>query len=79
MKTATIDLYHVWGTPHNCVALFYRGEELTPWESPTCPLPQWIPADENGIERLRQVARKQGFTHVRFTGVWTKKPKRQKL
>lgn len=70
-RTATIERYHVWGTPHYCLGLFYRGEELTPKVSPGSLLAEWIPADDAGRERLRTLAKAQGFTHVRFTGDWS--------
>lgn len=80
MKTATIERYHVWGTPNHCVALWYRGEELTPLEDGSTVRRQWIPDDVQGVERLRQVAINLGFTHVRYTGEWGRKhPKKQKL
>lgn len=81
MKTSTITLerYHVWGTPNKCLALFYRGMELTPKEKPALmghrALPAWIPDDAAGIEQMREHARSMGFTHWRIEGDWTNRTK----
>jgi len=75
MKTATIERYHVWGTPNHCFAMFYRENELTPTHSPTCPTPQWIPDDEQGRVRLLRLAHMRGFTHIRYAGDWDKRTK----
>lgn len=84
MKTATIERYRVYITSslttfNYCLALFYRGEELTPCEGISPALKQWIPADTAGVDQLRQIAKKQGFTHLRFEGEWPQVPKREKL
>lgn len=76
-RTATIERYPVLGTSRDCVALWYRGEELTPRELghgglPHRVLTRWIPADAEGVAELRAHAKKQGFTHVRFEGWSTK-------
>jgi hypothetical protein len=80
-KTASIERYHVWGTPHYCLALVYRGKDYTPHESPTCPIPRMIPDDADGIAKLKRVARAWGFSHVQFTGDWDrmKRPARQSV
>lgn len=77
--TATIERYHVYGTPNYCVALFHRGSEYTPKERDAhghaSTQAQWIPADAEGVELLRQHAKSLGFTHVRFAGDWSKQTK----
>lgn len=83
MKTATLERYHVWGTPNHCLALFYRNEELTPRENPALPghraLPAWIRDDDAGIAQLVSHARSLGFTHVKFEGDWSKRTIRKTM
>ena len=76
-RTATIQRYHVYGTPNHCLAMFYRDKEITP-RRVAWSLPDWIPDDAAGIEQMRQHAKALGFTHVRFTG-WRNNPKNGKL
>jgi hypothetical protein len=74
-KTATIERYHVYGTPNYCVALFYQGRELTPKESPRSVLHRWIPGDSEGVTELTALAARLGFTHVRYVGNWERQTK----
>lgn len=78
-KTASIERYHVWGTPNYCLSMFYRTDEMTPRDPASFPghraLPAWIPDDATGIERMRVHAKANGFTHVRFVGDWERRVK----
>lgn len=80
-ETATIERYHVRGTPHYCLAVSYRGKDFTPAVSSGSVLQEWIPGDADGVARCREAAKRCGFTHVKFTGDWDRmtKPRGGKL
>lgn len=62
-KTATIEVYQVWGTVHFCADVFYRGKLLKRVDaSEVDPTKAHI----NGLlEVARQWAHNNGFTHIK--------------
>jgi len=86
-KTATIERYHVYGTPRHELRVTYRGEFINWWEtSPEGahvhayaivqddPTKDWDggPVDVN---MCRLYAKRMGFTHVRIVGDWDRRTK----
>lgn len=89
-KTATIERYHVYGTPRHHVRATYRGHTVNYWQQGDCR-PEHVYLDAVhcfGIDEIellhewRKRLKGLGFTHVRFDGAWGKhntKPKGGKL
>lgn len=82
-KTATIDRYHCWGTPRHHLRVAYMGRTLQ-WRDTSSPGLSFAYADmvdygAESIEAAKAHAKRQGFTHVRFTGDWSVKPRGGKL
>lgn len=81
-KTATIERYHVYGTSRYELRVTYRGRVIR-WQEgmTTCmAILQDYPArDCDGqpvdVNMARLHAMRQGFTHVRIAGDWTKRTK----
>lgn len=80
-RTATIERYPVHGTWRFELAVRYRGETLRWWadgahvfalivDDPTRDDTTGLPV---AVQAARQHAKAQGFTHVRFTGDWSKR------
>lgn len=75
MKTATIERYHVYGTPRHNLRLTYRGKTVR-WRDGIAEV--WADAPHYGVESIdafRAHAKRQGFTHVRIAGDWSKSAK----
>ena len=78
-RTATIERYHLFGTPYDNIRVTYRGYTLC-WRKDIYHV--FAHARYYGhesIDAMKQHARRQGFTHVRFVGWTTDKPKDGKL
>lgn len=80
MKTATIERYHVWGTPRHNIRVTYRGKTLNHWEGLTHSYAD-MPDSPEAREHCKAYALRQGFDMVRYVGDWSKttKPKGGKL
>ena len=86
-KTATIERYHCYGTVNHHLRVYYRGKTLK-WANRD---PEgyylgesWadmVDYGQESIDAARQHAKRQGFSHVKFTGEWShaRKPKGGKL
>jgi hypothetical protein len=89
--TATIERYHVWGTHRHELRVMHRGRVVSWYEGLTHVLAivqddptqardvGWLVSTD--VHACRLHAKRQGFTHVRFAGDWSKrtKPKDGKL
>lgn len=86
-RTATIERYHCYGTPHHWLNVHYRGKVLnwaTHREDGSYEGQAYADARHDGpdvMEAMRQHAKRKGFTHVRIVGDWAgfTKPKGGKL
>lgn len=85
-RTVTLERYPCYGTPRHHLRLTYRGLTLHWWEQ-TETGPASVYADacdlhaQDQIDAMRLTAKKQGFTHLRVVGDWSRstKPKGGKL
>lgn len=82
-KTAVAERTAVFGTHNYMLGVHYRGRLLR-WSVGSPPITAYANFLYLGVEseeHARNIARKRGFTHIRFTGDWTKrtKPKGGKL
>lgn len=81
-KTATIERFHMYGTPRYCLHLLYRGS-VVQWSegNGVTGYAQTAYDDAEALQAMRDTARRFGFTHVRIAGDWQgrTKPKGGKL
>lgn len=81
VRTATIERFAMWGTGRATLRVMYRGVPLS-WRD-GCGYAVALATDtgDDVREAMRQHARNQGFTHVRYVGDWpgATKPKGGKL
>lgn len=82
-KTAIAERWPVHGTHNYTLGVRYRGRLLC-WVNgspPTKVYASFLYCGAESEEWARKIAREHGFTHIRFTGDWTKrtKPKGGKL
>jgi hypothetical protein len=75
-RTATIERYHCFGTPHHWLQVHYRGKVLN-WSArrPDGSYEGQTYADarhdgDDVLAAMRAHAKRMGFTHVRITGDW---------
>ncbi len=65
MKTATIEVYCVWGTKWHCADVLYRGKLLKRIDASKVDTSQ---SHINGLLTLaQQWAHNNGFTHIKAT------------
>ena len=76
-RTATIVRYHCYGTPRHHLSVCYLGEVLR-WAVRDADgyhqghaTADMVHNGEQSIEAAKDIARKQGFTHVKFDGDWS--------
>lgn len=81
-RTATIERFSMWGTGRATLRVMYQGDVLR-WSegAGVTAMAQATDYGDDVREAMRQRARNQGFTHVRYVGDWTgaTKPKGGKL
>lgn len=76
-KTATIERFATWGTGRATLRVLYRGDVLR-WSEGRgiSAMAQATDYGEDVRQAMRQHAKNQGFTHVRYVGEWgNSKPK----
>jgi hypothetical protein len=74
-KTATIERFHVYGTPRYGYVLTYRGNVIR-WREGLAEC--WAQTADDSLESLQSLkarALQFGFTHVRITGNWERRTK----
>lgn len=76
-KTATIERCHCYGTPRFYFCLTYRGRVCSYWQTGHIVYCQTMADDLESLQAMKDHARKQGFTHVKFSGDWDKRTKPQ--
>ena len=86
-RTATITRYHCYGTPRHHLSVSYLGQRLR-WTVRDADgyykgnaIADMVHNGDESIEAAKNIARKQGFTHVKFDGDWpnARKPRNGKL
>ena len=78
-KTITIFRYPVSGANCDMIEARYRGVTLNWYGDGHQESAQEKYVGDESIDAMKQHARRQGFTHVRFVGWTTDKPKGGKL
>ena len=79
-RTVTLERYHCYGTPRHHLRLTYRGRTLHWWDQ-TDTGPASVYADacdfhqQDQIDAMRATAKRQGFTHLRVVGDWSRRNK----
>ncbi len=73
-RTAVISRVHMYGTHRYYLSLMHRGYQIGPREPQLLP-GHWAPFelvqdDAAGMQRMRDHAKRLGFTHVRIAGDW---------
>lgn len=77
-KTATIERYHCYGTPRYHIRVTYCGRTINWAEGNSTVYADWVDGSQDAdIANARAVAKRFGFTHVRFVGDWERRTKPQ--
>lgn len=78
-RTATVFRHHVGGTQRYMLQLCYGSRILRWTENGQTTYAQTVDRDANSqIDYMRQVAKRQGYTHIKFEGAWGSDHKRTK-
>ena len=78
-KTATIERYRAFGTPYENICVTYRGYTLNWWKDRCHVFAHTKYYGQESIDAMKEHAKRHGFTHVRFVGWTSNKPKGGKL